>query len=102
MGTSSGHGTLGENIKISAKESLSCCESKSYKPWFYGECSKLVNQRKETKLQQLQDPSEVNEDNLSNVRQEARRHFRNNKREYLKDKTNELQSNCKNKIIRPV
>jgi hypothetical protein len=35
----------------------------------------------------------VNEDNLSNVRQEASRHFRNKKREYLKDKINELKSN---------
>jgi hypothetical protein len=42
----------------------------------------------------------VNEDNLSNVRREASRHFRNNKREYLKDKLNELKSNSKNKNIR--
>jgi retron-type reverse transcriptase len=33
----------------------------------------------------------VNEDNLVNVRQEASRHFRNKKREYLKDKINELE-----------
>jgi hypothetical protein len=42
----------------------------------------------------------VNEDNLSNVRQEANRHFRNKKRKYLKDKINELESNGKNKNIR--
>jgi hypothetical protein len=42
----------------------------------------------------------VNEDNLSNVRQEASRHFRNKKREYLKDKINALESNSKNKNIR--
>jgi hypothetical protein len=48
----------------------------------------------------LQDPSEANEDNLSDVRQEAIRHFRNKKREYLKDKINELESNSKNKNIR--
>jgi hypothetical protein len=45
----------------------------------------------------LQDSGEVNEDNLSDVRREARRHFRNKKREYLKDKINE--SNCKNQNI---
>jgi hypothetical protein len=39
----------------------------------------------------------VNQDNLSDVRREASRHFRNKKREYLKDKINELESNCKNK-----
>jgi hypothetical protein len=42
----------------------------------------------------------VNEDNLSNVRREASRHFRNKKRAYLKDKINELESNSKNKNIR--
>jgi hypothetical protein len=43
--------------------------------------SKLSDQRKQAKLQWLQDPSEVNEDNLNNVRREASRHFRNKKRE---------------------
>jgi hypothetical protein len=35
----------------------------------------------------------VNEDNLSDVRQEASRRFRNKKREYLKDKINKFESN---------
>jgi hypothetical protein len=51
-------------------------------------------------LQWLQDPSELNGDNLNNVRREASRHFRNKKREYLKDKNNELATNSKNKNIR--
>jgi hypothetical protein len=42
----------------------------------------------------------VNEDNLSNVRREASRHFRNKKREYLKHKINERESNSKIKNIR--
>jgi hypothetical protein len=42
----------------------------------------------------------VSEDNLSDVRLEASRHLRNKKREYLKDKFNELESNSKNKNIR--
>jgi hypothetical protein len=41
----------------------------------------------------------VSEGNLSNVRQGASRRFRNKKREYLKDKINELESNSKNKNI---
>jgi hypothetical protein len=40
----------------------------------------------------------VNEGNLSNVRREASRHFRNKKREYLKDEINEIELNSKNKI----
>jgi hypothetical protein len=46
----------------------------------------LVDRRKQVKLQWLQDPSVGNEGNLSNVRHEASRYFRNKKREYLKDK----------------
>jgi hypothetical protein len=51
-------------------------------------------------LQWLQDPSEINGDNLNNVSREASRYFRNKKREYLKDKINELGTNRKNRKIR--
>jgi hypothetical protein len=64
---------------------------KKYKPWFNEGCSKLVGERKHAKLQWLQDPSEINGDNMNNVRCGASRYFRNKKREYLKDKINELQ-----------
>jgi hypothetical protein len=46
------------------------------------------------------DPSEINGDNLNNVRGEASRYFRNKKEEYLKDKIYELARNSKNKNIR--
>jgi uncharacterized NAD(P)/FAD-binding protein YdhS len=49
-----------------------------------------VDEMKQSKLQWLQDPSEINGDNLNIVRCEASRYFRNKKREYLKDKINEL------------
>jgi hypothetical protein len=89
-----------ENIGISAKESIGLCESKSYKPFFDEECLKLVDRRKQAKLQWLQDPSIVNEDNLRNVRSDASRRFRSKKREYLKDKITEIELNSKNKNIR--
>jgi hypothetical protein len=53
---------------------------------------------KQAKLQWLQDPSEINEDNRNNKRCDASRHFRNKRREYLNDKINELATNSKNKI----
>jgi uncharacterized protein YaaR (DUF327 family) len=81
---------IGENIKISAKESLGYFELKKHKPWFDEGCSKLVDQKKQAKLQWLQDPSEINGDNLNNVRCKANRYFKNKKREYLKDKINEF------------
>jgi hypothetical protein len=51
-------------------------------------------------LQQLQDPSEINGNNVNNTRREASSHFRSKKREYLKDKMNELATNSKKKNIR--
>jgi chemotaxis methyl-accepting protein methylase len=38
-------------------------------------------------------------DNLNNLRREASRHFRNKKRQYMKDRINELATNSKNKNI---
>jgi hypothetical protein len=52
----------------------------------------LADRRKQAKLQWLQEPSEANEDNLSDARREASRNFRNEKRQYSKDKINELES----------
>jgi hypothetical protein len=40
-----------ENIKSSAKESLGYCESRHRKQWFDEECSKLIDRRKQAKLQ---------------------------------------------------
>jgi hypothetical protein len=73
---------------------------KKHKPWFHEACTKLVDDRKQAKLQWLQDPSKINGDSLRIVRREASRYFRNKKREYLKDKINELATNSKNKNIR--
>jgi hypothetical protein len=50
-------------------------------------------------LQWLQDPSEINGNNLRIVRREASRYFRNKKLEYLKDKINEVATNSKNKNV---
>jgi predicted chitinase len=82
-----------ENIKISAQGSLGYFESKHRKPWLDEECSKLVDRRKQAEQQWLKDPSEANEDNISDVRPEASRHFRNKKRVYLKERINKLESN---------
>ena len=51
-------------------------------------------------MQQLQDPNQSNADSLNNVRCEACRHFRNKKKEYLKGKIDELETNSKIKNIR--
>jgi hypothetical protein len=66
-------------------------DAKRHKPWFDEELLKLVDRRKQVKLQWLQDLSVVNEENLSNVRWEGSIHFRNKKMEYLKDKIYDLE-----------
>jgi hypothetical protein len=72
---------------------------RKHKPLFDERCQKLLHRRKEAKLQWLQDPSEIIGDKLNNVRHEASRHFRNKKRDYLKNKIKELPTNSKNKNI---
>jgi hypothetical protein len=42
----------------------------------------------------------MNRGNLNNIKLDASRHFRNKKREHLKNKINELAINSKNKNIR--
>jgi len=76
-----------ENIKgykkTSAKESLGLHEWKQHKPWFDRECLDFLDQRKQAKMQWIQDPSRSNVDNLNNLRRDASRHFRNKKKAYL-------------------
>jgi hypothetical protein len=63
---------------MSAKENIGYYELKQHKPYFDEGCSKL-HQRKQTEVRWLQHSSEVNGDNLNNVRRETSRHFRNKK-----------------------
>ena len=64
-----------ENIKTSATESLGMHEMKQHKPWFDEECLGILDQRKQAKMQWIQDSSQSNADNLNNVRWDASRHF---------------------------
>ena len=89
-----------ENIKTSAKESLVLHEWKQHKPWFGKECVDFLDQRKQAKMQWIQDPSRSNVDNLNNVRREVSRHFRTKKKAYLRAKIEELETNSKIKNIR--
>jgi hypothetical protein len=73
---------------------------KEHKPQLDKGFPELLHQRNQAKLQWLQDPSEINGDNLNNIRRKASRHFRKKKREYLRDKINELATNSKIKNIR--
>jgi hypothetical protein len=68
--------SIRENIKTSLKDNLGYQKLKHNKPWFDDECSKLIEQRKQAKLQLLQNPSQINGDNLQNCRHETKRTYR--------------------------
>ena len=89
-----------EAIKTSAKESLGLQEMKQHKPCFDEECLGILDERKQAKIQWIQDPSQSNLDNLNNVRRDASRYFRNKKKAYLKAKIEELETNSKINNIR--
>jgi len=89
-----------ENIKTSAKESLSLHEWKQHKPWFDKESVDFLDQRMQTKMQWIQDPSRSNVDNLNNIRRDAGRHFRNKNKANLKVKIEELETNSKINNVR--
>jgi hypothetical protein len=78
-----------QNIKISARDSLGLYEWKQHKPWFDEEGSKFLDQRKQAKIQWLQGPNQSNAYNLNNVICEARRHFRDKQREYVRGNLNQ-------------
>ena len=50
-------------------------------------------------MQWVQDPSQSNVDNPNSVRRGTSRHFRNKKKEYLKAKIDEIETNRKIKIL---
>jgi len=52
---------------------------KQHKPWFDEECSRLLDQRKQVKMQWLQNTNQRNVSDLNIVRREASRHFRKKK-----------------------
>jgi hypothetical protein len=61
---------------------------------------RIIISEEMSQLQWLQDPSEINGGDLNNIRHEASRHFRNKKKECLKDRINVIAMNSKNKNIR--
>jgi hypothetical protein len=59
---------ISENFRIRNRKFEPKRDLKKHKPWFEKEFSKLLDQKKQAKLQWLQDPSERNGENLNNVR----------------------------------
>ena len=73
---------------------------KHHEPWFDEECLQFIDERKQAKLQLVQNPSQRNVDVLNNIRREASRHFRSKKIAFLKAIIEDLETNRKVKNIR--
>jgi hypothetical protein len=58
--------TIREHIQIYRRERLLFSGLKN-KPWFNEGCSKLLDLRKQRRFQWLQNPCEINGDNLNNI-----------------------------------
>jgi len=69
------------------------------KLWFDEDHLRFSDQRKQAKMQWLQDPTQSNIENLCNVRRETSRHTRNKRNEFLKAKVDELETNSQIKNI---
>jgi len=59
------------------------------------ECLGFLDQRKQAKMHWVQDRNQSNGDNLNNVRSEASRYFRKEKKAYLKAKFEKNETNNK-------
>jgi len=84
-----------ENIKTSAKQSLVLYELKQHKPRFDEEYLRFLDQRKQTKLQDL---NHGNVDNPNNIKREASRHFRNKGKNVCKLKLTNLKQTVRSRI----
>jgi hypothetical protein len=89
-----------DHTETSAEEYLRYHRLKRNEPWSDDECSKFTDQRNQVKFQWLQDPGQINGENMLNLRRETNRIIKKKKREYLKDKINKFGTNNKDKNIR--
>ena len=75
-----------ETIKTSAKVTLVLHELKQHKEWIVEECLRCLAQRKQVKMQWLQDTNHSNVHNMNNIRRDTSRNFRNKNKVQVKVK----------------
>ncbi|PSN38709.1 hypothetical protein C0J52_19477 [Blattella germanica] len=68
--------------------------------WFDDECVDMVHKRKLAKMNWMREPNEQYSEQLCSIRRETTRFLKNKKREYLKEKINDLEINARNRNIR--
>ena len=88
-----------ESIQTSAKQSHGHYKWKEHKSRFDEEWVRVLDRRKQAKVQWLKESNKNNIDNPISVRLEGSRNLWNKRKEYLKAKFNELETNSKIKNI---
>jgi len=87
-----------EAIKTSAKQSLGLYELKLHKPRFAVEYLRFLDQRKQAKMQWVQDPKQRNVVKLNNIKREVSRHLRSKGRNISKLKLINLKLTVRSHI----
>jgi hypothetical protein len=75
-----------DNIETSAEDCLDRHEWKQRVPWCDEERFRVLDQRKQAKIQRSQDPIQNNVDNVNNVKTPSWKTQQGNKKKYLEDK----------------
>ncbi|PSN55555.1 hypothetical protein C0J52_12130 [Blattella germanica] len=88
-----------ENVATEEENNINR-ETRQSRKWFDDECADMVNKRKLAKMNWMREPNEQNSEQLCSIRRETTRFLKNKKREYLKEKINDLEINAKNRNIR--
>ncbi|PSN48471.1 hypothetical protein C0J52_11717 [Blattella germanica] len=92
--------SIRDTIKLSASESVGLLNKRQSRKWFDDECADMINKRILAKMNWIREPNEQNSEQLCSIRRETTKFLKNKKREYLKEKINDLEINAKNRNIR--
>ena len=84
-------------ICVSAAECIGYLKKRQNKKWFDEECADIVKKRKVAKMNWLHEQNEVNLGQLGSIRRESTRVLKSKKREYLRGKINDLETNARNR-----
>jgi hypothetical protein len=63
---------------------------------------KIIRPKETSQIAVVTGSNRINGNKLKNKRRESSRHFRNKKRQYMKDKINELARSSKSKNVREI
>lgn len=86
--------TIKETIKVVVSDTMIGKQKKMKKPWFNSSCEEALNRRKETRLQWINDPSNLEKEiTYKECQKETNNIYRFKKRKYTKDILQDAETN---------